>query len=274
MIKYLYIFCKNVRDYKIMRYYKFSGYDLKFIAIITMLIDHLGASLLWRYIDFTHAYSDDILMNLYTLMRYVGRMAFPIYCFLLVEGFLHTKSVSKYALRLGAFALISEVPFDLALNKSLWAPYSNNVFFTLFIGLILIWGISFVEVFYSFWKEKKLDAFIGTLAALAIAVLMIVPALFLAEVVLKSDYGMGGVLTILVMYLFRKYREIGYILATIVLYIFAGSSQILGLFMLLPISLYDGSRGPERGKFSKYFYYAFYPAHLLAFGLICVGLGI
>ena len=131
-----------------------------------------------------------------------------------------------------------------------------------------------MEVFYSFWKEKKLDAFIGTLAALAIAVLMVVPALFLAEVVLKSDYGMGGVLTILVMYLFRKYREIGYILATIVLYIFAGSSQILGLFMLLPISLYDGSRGPESGKFSKYFYYAFYPAHLLVFGLICVGLGI
>ena len=111
-----------------MRHYKFSGYDLKFIAVITMLIDHLGASLLWRYIDFIHAYSDDILMSLYTLMRYVGRMAFPIYCFLLVEGFLHTKSVFKYALRLGAFALISEVPFDLALNQSLWAPYSNNVF--------------------------------------------------------------------------------------------------------------------------------------------------
>lgn len=251
-----------------------SGYDLKIVAVVTMLIDHVGASLLWRYIEMSHGYNDSVLMGVYELTRYIGRMAFPIYCFLLVEGFLHTRSVGKYALRLGVFALISEVPFDLALNQKLWRPDSNNVFFTLLIGLLLIWGISFVEKFYEFWKEKKLDAFIGTLLALAVAVLMVVPALFLAELVLASDYGMGGVLAILAIYLFRQYRLIGYALSIIVLYIFAGSTEILALFMLLPLSRYDGTRGPEKGKWDKYFFYGFYPVHLLVLGVLCVALGI
>ena len=257
-----------------MKYYRINGYDLKMIALLTMFIDHIGASLLWRYIEMSHGYNDSVLMGIYELTRYVGRMAFPIYCFLLVEGFLHTRSVGKYAIRLGIFALISEVPFDLALNQKLWRPSSNNVFFTLLIGLLLIWGISKVEIFYRFWREKKLDAFIGTLAALAVTVLMVVPALFLAEVVLASDYGMGGVLAILVLYLFRNYYVVGYALAIIVLYIFAGSSEILALVMLLPLSMYDGTRGPKQAKWSKYAFYAFYPVHLLVLGLLCAVLGI
>ena len=248
----------------------FSGYDLKMIALITMLIDHVGASLLWRYIEAIGGYQDEILMTIYQLMRYVGRMAFPIYCFLLVEGFLHTRSVAKYALRLGVFALISEVPFDLALNESIWAPYSNNVFFTLAIGLVLIWGISFVEKFYEFWNEKQLDAFIGGLAAIAVGVLMLAPALFIAESVLCTDYGMGGVLAILVLYLFRRNRFIAYALAILVLYIFAGASEILALLMLYPLSMYDGTRGQNM----KYVFYAFYPVHLLILGAFAVALGI
>ena len=257
-----------------MKYYRINGYDLKMIALLTMFIDHVGASLLWRYIEMSHGYNDSVLMGVYELTRYIGRMAFPIYCFLLVEGFLHTRSVGKYALRLGIFAVISELPFDLALNQKLWRPGSNNVFFTLLIGLLLIWGISKVEIFYNFWREKKLDAFIGTLAALAVAVLMVVPALFLAEVVLASDYGMGGVLAILAIYLFRNYHIIGYVLAILVLYVFAGPSEILALVMLLPLNQYDGTRGPESGKWSKYAFYGFYPIHLLVLGLICVVLGI
>lgn len=247
-----------------------SGYDLKVIALITMLIDHVGAVLLWRYIEAVGGYSDELLMGVYQLLRYVGRMAFPIYCFLLVEGFLHTRSVGKYALRLLAFALISEVPFDLAISGTFWVPNSNNVFFTLAIGLVLIWGISFVEKFYDFWKEKELDAFIGGLAAIAVGVLMIAPALFMAESVLCTDYGMGGVLAILVLYLFRKNRFIAYALAIVVLYVFAGSSEILALLMLYPISMYDGTRGQNM----KYVFYAFYPVHLLVLALLCMMLGI
>lgn len=248
----------------------FSGFDLKLIAVVTMLIDHIGAVFLWRYIEATGAYQNGALMEVYRLTRYIGRMAFPIYCFLLVEGFLHTKNVGKYALRLGIFALISEVPFDLAFQKCLWDKDSNNVFFTLLIGLLLIWGVSYIEKFYEFWREKKLDAFIGGLAAAGMGILITVPALFLAENILCTDYGMGGVLAILVLYLFRRNLYIAYVLAIMVLYIFAGPSEILALLMLYPLSLYDGSRGRN----VKYVFYAFYPVHLLLLAFICMLLGI
>ena len=250
--------------------HRITGYDLKMIALITMLIDHVGAALLWRYIEAIGGYQDEILVTIYQLMRYVGRMAFPIYCFLLVEGFLHTRSVGKYALRLGIFALISEVPFDLALNKKVWDMSSNNVFFTLLIGLLLIWGISFVEKFFAFWREKELDIFIGGLATFTVGILMIAPALYVAESVLNTDYGMGGVLAILLLYLFRSNRYLAYGLAIIALYILSSSSEILALLMLYPLSMYDGTRGQN----TKYMFYAFYPAHLLILGLLCMVLGI
>ena len=249
---------------------RITGYHLKMIALFTMLIDHVGAVLLYRYIVAIHGYNDALLVGIYELMRYVGRMAFPLYCFLLVEGFRHTKSVGKYALRLGVFALISEVPFDLAIEGTVWEPDYNNVFFTLLIGLLLIWGISYIERFYEFWKERNLDRFIGTLFTIALGILLTAPAAFIAEYVLHTDYGMGGVLAILVLYLLRNYRSLAYVAAVLILYIFAGSTEILALAMLFPLSLYDGSRGKQ----TKYLYYAFYPAHLLVLGLLCMVLGI
>lgn len=249
---------------------KLSGYDLKIIALATMLIDHIGAVVLWRYMDATNQMSGWVVYE-YQLIRYIGRMSFPIYCFLLVEGFLHTKNVGKYLLRLLLFAVISEIPFDLAIGRTLWLPGSSNVFFTLAIGLVLIWGISILEKCYEFWLEKKLDTFIGRLLMLAVGFLLMVPAIYLAEVVLGSDYGMAGILAILVLYLFRNYRYLAYVLAVMILFVFCGSSEILALFMLLPLSLYDGTRGK---KTNKWLFYGFYPAHLLILALICIGLGV
>lgn len=248
---------------------RFSGYDLKMIALITMLIDHIGAVILWRYMNATGMMSGWVFTE-YELIRYVGRMAFPIYCFLLVEGFLHTRNVKKYALRLGIFALISEIPFDLAISGKIWMPQSSNVFFTLMIGLLLIWSVSYLEKFYEFWKEKELDAFIGGLATAAIGILMVVPAIYIAEVILGSDYGIGGVLAILILYLCRSNRYLAFVMAIIALYIFAGASEILALVMLYPISYYDGSRGKE----VKYFFYAFYPVHLLILAFVCMVIGV
>ncbi len=250
----------------------FSGLDLKIMAMATMLIDHIGASVLWRYIEATGQYSGWVMTE-YELIRYIGRMAFPIYCFLIVEGFLHTRSVGKYALRLGVLALLSEIPFDLALFGT-WCDMShNNVFFTLAIGLLLIWAVSILEKFYEFWREKHLDTFIGTLLTLAIGFLLLVPALYLAEVVLCTDYGMAGVLAILVLYLFRKNRYIAYVLAIMVLGILSSSTEYLALVMLLPLSMYDGTRG-NAGKAGKWLFYAFYPAHLLILGVVCLVIGI
>ena len=142
----------------------FNGYHLKMIALITMCIDHIAAVLIWRVYAASYqltgsmlvsdnlvdkiivwvSKNQDVVYNVYECMRYIGRMAFPIYCFLLVEGFLHTRSVTKYAARLAAFALISEIPFDLAIDGNWWTLEYSNVFFTLVLGLLAIWALSFV----------------------------------------------------------------------------------------------------------------------------------
>ncbi|MBQ6875773.1 MAG: hypothetical protein IJN46_06025, partial [Lachnospiraceae bacterium] len=119
---------------------KISGLSadaLKWIAMVTMFIDHLAYTSLNPY--------GPHYVEMYTVMRTIGRIAFPLYCFLLVEGFMHTGNYRRYVLRIGLFALLSEIPFDLALMDSVLEFRSNNVFFTLLAGLLLIWGISRME---------------------------------------------------------------------------------------------------------------------------------
>ena len=129
-----------------------SGSTLKMIAVITMLIDHVAAGVLGRYLtmyalDSTPGAIDyNTLWIIYEVMRGIGRVAFPIYCFLLVEGFTHTKSVGKYSLRLLLFAFVSEVPFDLLFNGKVVDLSYQNVFFTLWIGLLVMWGFQWVEL--------------------------------------------------------------------------------------------------------------------------------
>ena len=120
-----------------------SGSTLKMIAIVTMVIDHIGAAVLARLLmvnglgELDQTNADAIMQWLsangalywtYTVMRMIGRVAFPIFCFLLVEGFLHTHDVKKYAMRLGLFALISEIPFDLAFSDKILEFNYQNVF--------------------------------------------------------------------------------------------------------------------------------------------------
>ena len=132
-----------------------SGSTLKIIAIITMLIDHIGAGVLGRLLVVRgmneaadlNAWIDanSTLVITYQMMRFVGRLAFPIFCFLLIEGFEHTHDVKKYALRLLSFCLVSEIPFDLLFNGKILESGYQNVFFTLFIGLMVMWGFQVVE---------------------------------------------------------------------------------------------------------------------------------
>lgn len=268
----------------------FTGYHLKMIALITMLIDHIAAVVIWRVYVASFSITDSmqlsnfigdkiivevannqaLVYSIYEMMRYIGRMAFPIYCFLLVEGFLHTRSVKKYAVRLFIFALISEIPFDLALTGEWWNLQYSNVFFTLLIGLILIWGLSYVERFYEFWQEKKWDDFVGKLiCGVAGGFVAIVLGRF-AETILMTDYGMAGVFAIAVLYLVRKMKEIAFVLAVMLLSVMSSSTEILALLMLVPLMKYNGARG----KSTKYVFYAFYPVHLFILALICMGLGV
>lgn len=268
----------------------FSGYDLKMIALITMLIDHIAAVVIWRvYVasfrimgsmqqsDFIGdkiivwvAENQELVYTVYEYMRLIGRMAFPIYCFLLVEGFLYTRNVKKYGLRLLLFAFISEIPFDLALTGQIWDTSYSNVYFTLVIALMAMWTLSYVEKFAEFWKEKQWDTFMGTLVVAIGGVLVMAVCGGFAEIVLKTDYGFAGVLAIVVMYLFRHMRVVAFAAGIFVLTMFSSSTEIMALCMLFPFMRYDGTRG----KSLKYVFYVFYPAHLFILALICMLIGV
>lgn len=223
-----------------------SGAALKYLAIVTMLIDHTalvvvlfgfifnGRMLLVRRID--------ILPSLYTLMRQVGRIAFPIFLFLLVQGFIHTRDRRKYAVRLFLFACLSELPFNLAVDRTLFSFTHQNVFWTLFAGFMMMWIL-----------EKIQTSDLPRWAALP-AGLAVVAALCATVTVCRTDYSYHGLLSLLLLYLFR-YNKAMYILAGG----FSFAWEPAAMIAFLPIALYNG----EKGHAPKYFFYAFYPLHLL-----------
>lgn len=236
-----------------------SGSTLKIFAMVFMLIDHIAVVLIQNgYFGDVLAEATDIedmqaaisalphgdqLFALYSLMRLVGRMAFPIFCFLLAEGFTHTRSPLKYVMGLGIFALVSEVPFDLANHGSFLEFSSQNVFFTLFLGALALYGIEYA-VSKEWSKATYLLAFIVP-AALAFF--------------LKTDYGMYGVAFVVILYMMRTDRK-NQTLSGIIL----GFFQITAALAFLPLWFYNGKRGLKL----KWAFYLFYPAHLLALYLI------
>lgn len=222
-----------------------SGSTLKIIALVSMLIDHIGASLITIQLGIHYS---EPLYRIFVVMRYfIGRLAFPIYCFLLVEGFQKTGNRSKYAGRLFLFALISEVPFDLAFNRCAVYPEHQNVFFTLWAGLLVIWGMEEMERrISSLWL--RWSGYVVIVAAGA----------FLAEV-FAFDYGAKGILPIVVLYLFRE-NKVGQMIAGFVAFLWEYTAS--AAFVL--VALYNGKRGMKL----KYVFYAFYPVHLLILYLL------
>ena len=96
-----------------------SGSALKVLALMIMLIDHIGAVIVVKIMN-APGFDHDFWGSLYWPLRYIGRLAFPIFCFLLVEGFVHSSNVKKYLGRILVFAAISEIPFDLAITGKEW----------------------------------------------------------------------------------------------------------------------------------------------------------
>lgn len=205
-----------------------NSFQLKCIAIVTMVIDHVGAILFPQQIIF----------------RYIGRLSFPIFCFLLVEGFFHTGNVKKYMFRLGMFALISEIPYDLAFSGTVLEFSRQNVFFTLLIGLIMMYVVSRTN-------------------NIMIKNIYLVLAMWAAQTI-ASDYGYKGILLIVVYYYFRENLLTKTILGSLWNFIWNSSVQGYGALASVPIMLYNG----EKGRSMKYLFYAFYPVHLLI--LYCV----
>lgn len=207
----------------------FDGFTLKMIAIISMLIDHIG------YIFFP-----DLLY-----FRAIGRIAFPIFCFLIVEGFYHTSSHINYLTRLCIFAVISEIPFDLAFFGSVIDLQHQNVFITLALGLASL-----------FCLEEMNTHRIYVIALIAI---------WAAAYIVQCDYGLGGVLLIGAFYLTREMPFIRLVLCTLILYSF-GRYELFGLIAMIPVTFYNGKRGAN----VKMLFYWFYPLHLLVLHFINV----
>lgn len=246
-----------------------SGSTLKMIAVISMLVDHIAAGILSRYLHMYGIGSLDTgntaavdqwmsqygtLYSVYIIMRMAGRLAFPIYCFLMVEGFEHTASRYKYACRLLLFAAVSEIPFDLAFNGRLLEAGYQNVFFTLFFGFVMMMGISQADL------SGRMGALPKPLFKFAVIVSCMAAAQFL-----RTDYGAIGVLCMAAVYLFRKKRLYQVIAGCV-----AFSWELTAPFAFIPVWFYNGKRGWN----NKYFFYLFYPVHLLLIYLVCAALGI
>ena len=153
-----------------------TGDALKLIAVVTMLLDHTG----------------DVLFPGRMWFRYIGRLSFPIYCFLLVEGFFHTMYLSSYMLRLFVFGLVSEIPFDLAFYGVLITFRHQNVFWTLLLGLAAI----------ALMNTVRSD---NIYVRIPVQALIAIPFCIAAQLI-HSDYRWVGVGLIVSMYLFRGFE--------------------------------------------------------------------
>ena len=224
-----------------------SAFVLKIIAMITMFCDH----------------SSYLLFGRFSALNYIGRIAFPIFAFQITEGYIHTKNLKKYFIRLFLFAIISQAPFML-FRSFFTSGFALNVLFTLFLGLLSI---------FVYDKLNKIECPNKALHYLY-SILGIISAILISVIAqyLNCDYGAFGIAIIFIFFLFKNKRllmNIGIILS-IIIYYWNGLQNpssfltylVIVIFTCIPlafINLYNN----KKGKDMKYFLYLFYPIHLL-----------
>lgn len=256
-----------------------SSSTLHIVAMILMLCDHICMTLL----------------NNQVWLHLIGRSAFPIFAFMAVEGYYHTKNLKKYLLRLFIFALIAEVPFDLMCAGIFFHPFQQNALWTYILGIL---GILVID------QTKKIKTPFVRYPLFALTALFVWVFMFVFGQVSMVDYFGGGIVMILSFYLFRgdrlfsfevNYKEkwmsvcmriinmamqfflVFYIASELIsglcynVVIFGKTYELvaesLGIFALIPIWLYNGQKGINTKSF-KYFCYAFYPLHIALLVLI------
>lgn len=243
---------KEQEDYFLNSYIKFpkflSGSSIKLIAILSMLIDHFAAVVLTRYYSLSS--EPEKLYKIYEIMRAIGRLAFPLFCFFAVEGFLYSKNRFKYLSRLAIFAILSEPAFDMAFSGQ-WLDFTQqNVMLTIFMGIIGIWLFERIqEIIHSKFGKNPLSYIIGIIPIFAIA--------HIAHI-LHSDYGAVGIFTISVIYILNEYKPFAFLVGISVLVLGYGQIELSAFWAIIPILFYSG----KRGFGLKYFFYLFYPIHL------------
>lgn len=218
-----------------------TSFVLKIIGIITMLADHVG----------------DAILGEFSFFNLIGRIAFPIFAFQTVQGYLHTKNLKKHMLKLFLFACLSQIPFMLFLS-TFSSKFMLNIFFTFFLGLLTL----FV---YDKCKNKMLGFFFVIFSSII-------------GQLIHVDYGAFGIALIFAFYFFKD-KKIQMTIATILLcfaryipnivaipslYLHYLSCIFFTALSLIPILFYNKKEGPK----AKYFFYLFYPLHLLALYVI------
>lgn len=225
-----------------------SSFVLKIIACISMFCDHIG----------------DAFIGKLTFLNYIGRLAFPLFCFQIVQGYIHTHDIKKYILRLSLFALISQIPFMLFYHI-VFDSFAINVIFTLLFGLFTI-------LIYDKYNKS-----VGACFCLLLGII---------AQVCQFDYGFFGVFIIFIFYVLRnKKTAMSLVFALAVLirysipllqyglslsYLFSNGKYSMmvysTIFSIVPILFYNG----KKGKDAKYLFYIFYPVHLLILSIISI----
>ncbi len=224
------------------KYRILDGTALKLLAMVSMVFDHVG----------------DMFFSDVMWLRMVGRLAMPIFSFCIAEGYAHTRDKNRYLLRLGVFALVSEIPFDLAFTCRVGLEH-QNIMLTFFLAILALRLFDRIrgertgeKGSYSVWRTA-----LGTLAVLAMAALALL---------VKADYTIFAVIAVFLFYVLKDCRPIvrdGVGVGFLALTRTVGYYCTTGL-SLLPLLLYNGRRG--RGL--KWLFYLFYPGHLLMLALL------
>jgi len=226
---------------------------LKIIACITMFIDHFGATIVLKL-------PVPYMAELYYACRIIGRIAFPIYCYLLCEGMRHTRNAGKYILRLAIGILLAELPFDFLFEGGVTWEY-QNVMVTLTLGAVMLLCMQ--------KTQKKL-----------LKLLLILPFAVLAELA-KSDYGGWGIAMIAVFALFEKLplQIVGIILVNLLMNSVAVPVfgigipiQLFAALAMVPISLYS-NRKLTGNRVLQWGFYLFYPVHILILWAVLLLMG-
>lgn len=229
---------------KLRKFQILNGAQLKYIAFVSMLIDHINKALIWPNLD-----GGGALLFISSIFDVIGRIAFPLFSFFIVEGFFRTHDKKKYLLHLLFFAVISEIPYDMFSSKVILEFRLNNVLFSLALSLITIWILDEFRKRY----EDKLGRF-----WILISIPLLIIMFFLSNFV-SGDYDFHAIMTAFVFYMLYERPVAGAICAYLT--IVKEFWSILGFGLTI---LYNG----EKGKQNKIFNYLFYPVHLFILGLL------
>ena len=228
----------------------FSGAQLKYIAFLSMLADHVNKALIYPFLS-----GEGILQRISDAFDILGRIAFPLFAFFLVEGFFKTGNRKKYLASLLIFGIISEIPFDMALSGVFFEPNSNNIMFTLALMLITIWIIDTLKE-----KMQNMSKYIWYPVSFVIVGIMCI-----ISMVTGLDYEYHAIMIGYLFYIFYNKRVFAIFLGYLA--IFKEVWSLLGFSLILT---YNG----KRGKQNKLFNYCFYPVHLLILGILRIYLKI